>query len=144
MKIQIMMLDKKAKPPRKALEGDAAYDIFSNEVRALWIGESATIKTGFAAKIETGFAGFIWDKSGLSHKYGVKILGGVIDSNYTGEWMVGLINLGKRVFRIEKGQKIAQVVFQKVEEPELEIVDRLSETNRGSRAFGHTGRWENT
>jgi dUTP pyrophosphatase len=66
-------------------------------------------------------------------------LGGVIDSNYTGEWLVGLVNLGQDDYAIEVGQKIAQVLIQKVECPEIEEVEELELTNRGDGGFGSTG-----
>ncbi|MDD5397360.1 MAG: dUTP diphosphatase, partial [Candidatus Moranbacteria bacterium] len=86
-----------------------------------------------------GHAALIWDKSGISHKNGIKTLGGVIDSNYVGEWFVGLVNLGQEDYVIGKGQKIAQVLFQKVEIPEIEEVEELERTNRGDGGFGSTG-----
>jgi len=69
------------------------------------------------------------------------MLGGVFDSNYTGEWLIGMVNLMKKDFKIEKGQRIVQVVFQKIEKPEIEEVDNLEETNRGEGRFGHTGKF---
>jgi dUTP pyrophosphatase len=102
-------------------------------------GARFSCPTGIAMKIEEGYAGLIWDKSGVAQKAGMKTLGGVIDSNYTGEWIVGLVNLGEDVYKIEKGQKIAQVLFQKVEIPEIEEVEELEQTNRGDGAFGSTG-----
>ena len=114
-------------------------DLFSVEKIVLKPGERISCKTGIAIKIPEGYAGLIWDKSGPSHKFGVKTLGGVFDSNYTGEYLIGLINLGKDDFEIKKGQKIAQVLFQKIEEPEIEEVSELPETNRGEGAFGSTG-----
>ncbi|MBU1179260.1 dUTP diphosphatase [Patescibacteria group bacterium] len=138
MKIKIVLIEG-AKPPRKALKGDAGYDIFSNEDITLWAGDKASIKTGFATKLEDGFVGLVWDKGGISNNYGVTVLGGVFDSNYIGEWVIGLVNLGRKAYRVEKGQKIAQVLFQKVEKPELEFVKKLPKTNRGNRKFNSTG-----
>lgn len=139
MKIQIKKLHPDAKVPKFALEGDVGMDLYSVADLVLSPGERTSCPTGIAIGIEKGFAGLIWDKSGISHKNGIKTLGGVIDSNYIGEWMVGLINLGKEDYKIEKGQKIAQVLFQKVELPEIEEVDELEKTNRGDGAFGSTG-----
>ena len=139
MKIHIKKLHPDAKIPRFALAGDVGMDLYSIEDAVIAPGERISCKTGIAIKIPLGYAGLIWDKSGPSHKFGIKTLGGVFDSNYTGEYMIGLINLGKENFTIEKGQKIAQVLFQKVEIPEVEEVDELEETNRGSGGFGSTG-----
>ena len=140
MKIQIKKINPEAKMPKYSLAGDAGMDLYSVEDLALRSGEKASVKTGIAIKIPEGYVGLFWDKSGISHKFGIKTLGGVIDSNYTGEYIVGLINLGKEDYKIEKGQKIAQVLFQKVETPEIEEVQELEDTNRGADGFGSTGK----
>ena len=80
----------------------------------------------------------IWDKSGVGSK-GVKRLGGVIDCHYRGEYKVVLVNLSDENFEIKKKQKIAQVLIQKIENPEIEVVEELSETSRGEGGFGSTG-----
>lgn len=122
-----------------AQPGDVAMDLFSIEDVIVKPGERISCRTGIAIKIPDGYAGLIWDKGGPSHKFGIKTLGGVFDSNYTGEYLIGLINLGQKDFAIKKGQKIAQVIFQKIELPEIEEADELPETNRGAGAFGSTG-----
>jgi len=139
MKIKIKKLDPEAKIPQFAQKGDVAMDLFSIENVILKPGERISCKTGIAIKIPEGYAGLIWEKSGPSHKFGIKTLGGVFDSNYTGEYLIGLINLSQENFEIKKGQKIAQVLFQKIEEPEIEEAEELPETNRGDGAFGSTG-----
>jgi len=139
MKIQIKKIISEAIVPRVAQSGDAGMDLFSAEEKRLRPGERISCRTGIAIKIPEGYAGLIWDKSGPSHKFGIKILGGVFDSNYTGEYLIGLINLGQDDFEIKRGQKIAQVIFQKIERPEVEEVAELPETNRGAGAFGSTG-----
>lgn len=139
MKIQIKKLDPDAIIPRFAQSGDVAMDLFSIENKILSPGERISCRTGIAMKIPDGFVALIWDKSGPSHKFGIKTLGGVFDSNYTGEYFIGLLNLGQDDFEIKKGQKIAQVLFQKVEIPEIEETHELPETNRGEGKFGSTG-----
>ena len=139
MKIQIKKLHPDAKIPKFALEGDAGMDLFSVDDSILKPGQHISCPTGIAIKIPIDYVGLVWDKSGPSHKFGVKTLGGVFDSNYNGEWFVGLINLGQEDFEIKKGQKIAQVLIQKIEHPEIEEVDELEQTNRGEGAFGSTG-----
>jgi dUTP pyrophosphatase len=139
VKIQIKKIDPEAIIPKFALEGDAGMDLYSSEDAILKPGERISCRTGIAIKIPEGYAGLIWDKGGPSHKFGIKTLGGVFDSNYTGEYLIGLINLSQEDFEIKNGQKIAQVIFQKIEIPEIEEADKLSETNRGSGAFGSTG-----
>lgn len=140
MKLLVKKINPDAKILQVALAGDAAMDLYSIEDLILAPGERASVKTGIAIKIPEGYAGLIWDKSGVSHKFGIKTLGGVIDSGYTGEWKIGLINLSKENFEIKKGQKIAQVLFQKVENPEIELVEEMPETERGKRGFGSTNK----
>lgn len=139
MKIQIKKLHADAKTPKFALEGDSGLDLYSVSDVILKPGQRISCPTGIAIKIPEGHAGLIWDKSSISQKNGIKTLGGVIDSNYTGEWFVGLINLGQNDFVIKKGQKIAQVLIQKIEKPEIEEVEELEQTNRGEARFGSTG-----
>ena len=139
MKLQIKKLDPEAIIPRFSQAGDVAMDLFSIEDVTLKPGEKISCRTGIAIKVPEGYAALIWDKSGPSHKFGIKTLGGVMDSNYIGEYLVGLINLSQEDFAIKKGQKIAQVLFQKVEIPEIEEVDELSKTNRGEGRHGSTG-----
>jgi len=139
MKIQIKKIHPDAKIPKFALVGDVGADLFSVVDAVLKPGERVSCPTGIAIKIPKGYAGLIWDKSGISQKSGIKTLGGVIDSNYTGEWLIGLVNLGKEDYIIDKGQKIAQVLIQKVEIPEIEEVEQLEETNRNDGKFGSTG-----
>lgn len=139
IKIQIKKLDPEATVPRFAQTGDVAMDLFSIEDIIIKPGERISCRTGIAMKIPNGYAALIWDKGGPSHKFGIKTLGGVFDSNFTGEYLIGLINLSQENFEIKKGQKIAQVLFQKVEIPEIEEVDEMPETNRGAGAFGSTG-----
>lgn len=142
MKIQIKKIRDDAIIPKFALRGDVAMDLFSNEEIIIKPRERISCKTGIAIKLPEGYAGLIWDKSGLSHKFGLKMLGGVFDSNYLGEWFIGLINLSNESYQIEKGQKIAQVIFQKIETPRIEeVVDFKIETERGEGAFGSTGKF---
>jgi dUTP pyrophosphatase len=139
MKIQIKKLNSEAILPKFSLKGDAGMDLFSIQDVVLRPGEKISCQTGIAMKIPQGYVALIWDKGGPSHKFGIKTLGGVFDSNYTGEYLIGLINLGQENFEIKKGQKIAQVIFQKIENPEVEEVEKMGKTNRGNGAFGSTG-----
>lgn len=139
MKIQIKKLEVDAKIPQYALAGDAGMDIFSLEDLVLHPMERIACRTGIAMKIPDGYVGLIWDKSGVSVKSGIKILGGVIDSGYRGEIKIGLINLSQEIYKIKKGDKITQMLIQKVENPDIVEVDKLKETERGTGGFGSTG-----
>ena len=103
-------------------------------------GEFTRIQTGVAIEIPTGNVGLIWDKSGMAANFGLKILGGVVDAGYRGEVQVGMINLSQKSYTIEKHHKVAQMLIQKVESPEIKEVDELSDTARGSGGFGSTGK----
>jgi len=139
MKILIKKLKADAKMPTFAKKGDEGMDLYSAQDVVLRPGQRISCRTGIAIKIPEGYVGLVWDKSGLSHKFGIKTLGGVFDSNYAGEYLVGLINLSGEDFEIKNGQKIAQLLIQKIEIPNIEIVEDLPRTNRGSEGFGSTG-----
>jgi dUTP pyrophosphatase len=140
MKLQIKKLHSDARLPEYALPGDAGMDLFALESVSLEPGARTDIGTGLAIAIPEGYVGLIWDKSGLSNRHGLKVLGGVIDSGYRGEIRVGLINLGSEPVSFESGHKVAQMLIQRVESPEIVEVEVLDETERGSGGFGSTGR----
>lgn len=139
MNIQVKKLHPEAKVPSFAHPGDAGMDLYSVAKLILKAGERTSVPTGIAMALPEGYVALVWDKSGVSHKFGVKVLGGVIDSGYRGEYLVGLVNLSQESFEIKVGQKIAQLLIQKVEHPEVEEVAELDETSRGDGRFGSTG-----
>ncbi len=139
MKIQIKKLNSKAKLPEYAHLGDAGMDLFSVESVTIKPGKKVVCQTGIAMKIPDGYVGLIWDKSGIASKGGVKTMGGVIDSGYRGEVRVVLQNLSKEDYNIKEGDKIAQMLIQKVESPQIEEVEELDDTERGEGGFGSTG-----
>lgn len=139
MKLKIKRLTNTAKIPRFAHDTDAGMDLFSDEAVTLQTGERMQIKTGIAIAIPEGFVGLVWDKSGLSHRAGLKTLGGVIDAGYRGEILVGMVNLGNTAHTFAIGDKIAQMLIQQVEYPTFEEVLSLDETVRGENGFGSTG-----
>lgn len=140
MKVKIKKLDPEAKLPSYAHSGDAGMDLYSLEKVEIGPGERVKIKTGIAIELPEGYVGLWWDKSGLSNNHGLKILGGVLDCGYRGELLVGLINLSKQTYAIEKHDKVTQMLIQKVEHPEIEEVEELSDSSRGTGGFGSTGR----
>ena len=140
MELKIKKLVSNAVLPNYAHKGDAGMDLFASETTVIKKGERVQVKTGIAMAIPEGYVGLIWDKSGLSHKYGLKTLGGVIDSGYRGEIMIGMINLGSEDYTFEVCHKVAQMLIQKVESPEIIEVESLDDTSRGVGAFGSTGK----
>ncbi len=140
MRIKIKKLHPKAHIPKHAHNNDAGMDLYAIDAFEMEPGERKSIPLGLAIEIPNGFVGLIWDKSGLSHKYGIKTFGGVIDSGYRGEIHAGLMNLSDKFFHFEKGQKIAQLLIQKVENINFEEVLELTDTDRGKGGFGSTGK----
>lgn len=141
MKVEIMKLNKDLPTPKYAHHGDAGMDMFSAIDYILQPGEWKIIPTGFKIAIPYGFEAQVRPRSGLAAKFGVTVVNspGTIDHEYRGEMGVILINHGKEPFVIKKGERIAQLVFHKVEIVQLEEVESLSETKRGEGGFGSTG-----
>ncbi len=140
MKVKIKKFNNEAMLPKYAHQGDAGMDLFSVENFVLKSGERKICQTGIGMAIPEGYVGLIWDKSGIASKGGVKTMGGVIDSGYRGEIGIILQNLSQEEYNIKSGDKIAQIIIQKVENPEIEEVDEFKkETERGEGGFGSTG-----
>ena len=140
MLLKIKRLHPDAIIPKFAHPDDAGMDLFCVEKFSMAPGERKSIPVGLALEIPEGYVGLIWDKSGLSHTYGLKSFGGVIDAGYRGEVAIGLMNLSDTEFHFEKGHKIAQILIQKIEHPEIKEVEELSSTLRGEKGFGSTGK----
>jgi len=138
--LKIKRLREDAKIPHYAHPGDAGLDLYAVEDITFAPNERAAVPTGIAMEIPEGHVGFIWDKSGLSIKHGLKTLGGVVDSGYRGEVLVGIINLSDEEYTIRKGEKVAQMIIQKKESVAVEETAELGETTRGEGGFGSTGK----
>ena len=137
MKLKIV-LEEEAIMPSRAHDLDAGYDLFSREDGTVYQNAGGKFDTGVHIEIPEGYVGFIKSKSGLHVKSGIQA-DGVIDAGYTGSICVLLRNHGPRAVEIKKGQKIAQLVILPIITPELEVVDRLEDTERGEGGFGSTG-----
>ena len=133
-------LDEGAKMPTRAHEWDAGLDIYSREDAVVYPNSGGIFDSGVHVAIPEGYVGFLKSKSGLNVKHSIQSEG-VIDSGYTGSIMVKLFNHGSKAVRIEKGQKITQLVLLPIITPDLELVDELEETERGDGGFGSTGRF---
>lgn len=139
MKIKIKKINSDAIIPKYSHDGDAGMDIYSIEEFIIKSHERKIISTGIAIELPEGYVSLIWDKSGLASKNGVTTLGGVIDSGYRGEYKIILLNISNEDFKIIKGQRIAQILIQKIERAEIEEVKELNESSRGAGRFGSTG-----
>ena len=126
--------------PQKATKGSACYDLYSIENMDIAIGEVKAISLGFCMEIPEGYEFQIRNRSGIG-KRGIIVSNGIgtIDSDYRGEVKVLLLNLSNDVFRVNKGDRISQGVLNKLPSTNLVIVDKLTDTNRGSGGFGSTG-----
>jgi dUTP pyrophosphatase len=146
LEVPVMRLDPDLELPSYARVGDAGLDLVARENVVLFpAGGRALVATGLAIAIPEGHAGFIQPRSGLALKHGVTCLNtpGLIDSGYRGELKVLLINTDPaEPFEIKRGERIAQLVVQRVEHVVLQPVDdfdHLGESERGDGGFGHTG-----
>lgn len=127
--------------PRQATAGAAGFDLSAVGEHVILPGERKLIPTGFGFRVPLGYHGAIWPRSGLANKHGIDTLAGMIDSDYQGEIKVVLVNLGDQPFRIEHGDRIAQLVVggHLVADPvELEALAEPA-TERGTGGFGSTG-----
>ena len=139
--LYIRKLDPSAAVPSYAHPGDAGLDICSADEITLQPGERAMVGTGFAMALPEGYAAFVQPRSGLAARDGIGIVNspGLIDCHYRGEVKVILVNLGQEPFQVRRGDRIAQMVVQKVESVRVEVVEELDETARGEGGFGSTG-----
>ncbi|MFC5532508.1 dUTP diphosphatase [Cohnella yongneupensis] len=130
--------------PQQMSEWAAGFDVHAavSEPFILAPGERALIPTGFAMAMPRELEAQVRPRSGLAYKHGITCLNtpGTIDADYRGEVKVLLINLGQEPFTINRGERIAQIVFQRVPQVSLQEVSELSETVRGEGGFGHTGK----
>jgi dUTP pyrophosphatase len=142
MKVAIQLLDPEMALPSYAKPGDAGMDLRSRVDMTLAAGERALVPTGIAIAIPQGYVGLVHPRSGLAIRDGISMVNtpGTIDSGYRGEISIILINHDKsKAFEIKRGDRIAQLVIQRVESAELEVVELLPESERGSGGFGSSG-----
>lgn len=142
MRLPIKRLDTGLPLPSYAHAGDAGLDLCAAMEVRIAPGERTLIGTGVAVAIPEGYAGFVLPRSGLALRSGMSLVNapGLIDSHYRGEIKVIAINLDtEKPIQIARGDKIAQLVIQKVERCALEDVEVLDTTARGEGGFGSTG-----
>ncbi len=140
MKLMVKKLHKDAVLPQFAHATDAGLDLYTVEDVTINPGEHRLVKTGVAIVFPEGYAALVWDKGGVANKRHIKTVGGVFDTDYRGEYLIGLYNFGTEPQSFSVGDKIAQLLIQKVEHPILVEVEELDETPRGEGAFGSTGK----
>lgn len=138
MKSIKVMVDDGALVPTRAHEQDAGLDLYAVEGGVIFGNSSMTFDTGVHVAIPEGYVGFLKSKSGLNVKNGI-LSEGVIDSGYTGTIHVKLYNHSGAMVKIERGQKISQLVLLPIVTPQIELVDELEATERGDGKFGSSG-----
>ncbi|WP_410207936.1 dUTP diphosphatase [Fusobacterium sp.] len=130
--------------PKYETEGSAGMDIRANIDEPVVLGslERALVKTGIKMAIPEGYEVQVRPRSGLALKHGITLANaiGTIDSDYRGELGVILINLSKEPYTIQPQERIGQMVLNKIEQIDFEVVTSLDETERGEGGFGHTGK----
>ncbi|MBT3538954.1 dUTP diphosphatase [Candidatus Parcubacteria bacterium] len=140
MNIKIKRLHQDAKLPSYGHPGDVGLDLHSVEdAYDLRPMERKVFNVGFALEFDTGYAAIVKDKGGPPFREGLHTMGGVFDAGFRGEYNVLLINLGDKPVKIEKGQKIAQLIIYPVAIADLEEVSELSDSSRGEGKLGSTG-----
>ena len=139
-KIKVEKINPEAKLPTRAHASDAGLDLYANDYYSIAPYGQALIATGIKLAIPNGYVGLIWDKSGLASQ-GFKTMGGVIDAGYRGEIKVVFKNLSEDIYNIIPGQKIAQLLIQKIETPEISEEPVDNETDRQENGFGSSGQF---
>ncbi len=129
--------------PSYAHKGDAGLDIYAYEGVCLQPLERKLVKTGMRIALPPGYEAQIRPRSGLAIKHGLSVLNtpGTIDSGYRGEVGVILVNLSNEIYEVKKGERIAQMVINKVEQARVELVEKVDETERGDGGFGRSGKF---
>ena len=140
--LHIKRIDPEVELPSYAYAGDAGLDLRASEDVTLAPLERRLVSTGLAVAIPEGYAGFVQPRSGLALREGLSMANtpGLVDSHYRGELKVCAVNLDpERSIRIKRGDRIAQLVIQRVPAVTLVEVDELDETDRGAGGFGSSG-----
>jgi len=141
MNLKIKRLHPDAILPVRAHATDAGLDLYAAEQVGIPVLGRTLVGTGIAAAIPEGYVGYITPRSGLAHSNGITVLNspGTIDAGFTGEIKIILINHGQAPYLIQPGQRIAQLLVQKIETPILTEVSELKNTPRNEKGFGSTG-----
>ena len=140
--VPIRLLDPDLPPPRYAHPGDAGADLVAAEGVEIPPGGRALVRTGLAVALPDGYVGLVHPRSGLASRLGVTVLNapGTVDAGYRGEILVNLINHDPaEPAKIARGDRIAQLVVQRVERAHFHVVDELPDSVRGAGGHGSTG-----
>ncbi|XP_047622388.1 deoxyuridine 5'-triphosphate nucleotidohydrolase, mitochondrial isoform X3 [Phacochoerus africanus] len=139
MRLRFARLSEHATAPTKGSERAAGYDLYSAYDYTVLPMEKAIVKTDIQIALPSGCYGRVAPRSGLAAKHFIDVGAGVIDEDYRGNVGVVLFNFGKEKFEVKKGDRIAQLICERIFYPEIEEVQVLDDTERGSGGFGSTG-----
>ncbi|XP_026374220.1 deoxyuridine 5'-triphosphate nucleotidohydrolase, mitochondrial isoform X1 [Ursus americanus] len=140
MRLRFVRLSEHATAPTKGSARAAGYDLYSAYDYTLPPMEKALVKTDIQVALPSGCYGRVAPRSGLAAKHFIDVGAGVIDEDYRGNVGVVLFNFGKEKFEVKKGDRIAQLICERIFYPEIEEVQVLDDTERGSGGFGSTGK----
>jgi dUTP pyrophosphatase len=141
MNIEVKLLNTAGKIPSKNSEAEAGYDLYCSEDQFIKPMERSLIKTGIAMAIPFGYYGHISDRSGMALKKGAHCLGKIVDSSYRGELGVIILNTDMyETIKIQKGDRMAQIIFKKYENVSFTETDLLEESQRADSGYGSSGR----
>lgn len=142
--VKIVRENDKIELPKYETSGAAGMDVRANITEPIVLGslERTLVPTGLKIAIPEGYEVQVRPRSGLALKHGITLLNtpGTIDSDYRGELKIIIANMSKDSYTINPGERIGQLVLNKVEQIEWEVVETLDETERGAGGFGHTGK----
>jgi dUTP pyrophosphatase len=136
--LKVKFNEEDAMMPKRGSSDSAGYDLYSNEEGNILPGQTKLYNTGLSFKVPFGTYGRIAPRSGLSKK-GIMVNAGVIDRDYTGPVKIMLHNLSESTYVVNKNDRIAQLIIEKIETPNIVLVDNLENTLRGDGGFGSTG-----
>lgn len=143
MELKVQLLSDSATLPTRSHEGDAGLDLYASEKAHIGPGERWQVATGIAVEIPEGHAGLVLPRSGLAKRHGISLVNapGLVDAGYRGEVKVLLLNNDPaEIFRIEPGDRIAQLLVTPFAAVDPVLTEALSESARGEAGFGSTGR----
>lgn len=141
IKVKIKIINKNAKIPQYNYTNDAGCDLYSIKDFSLKPKEIKLVPTGIILEIPKGYEAQVRPRSGLAINKGITLLNspGTIDSGYRGEIKIIMINLGNKEIKLKKGDKIAQIVFNKIEMAKFQLSTELKKSNRDNKGFGSSG-----
>ncbi|NWV47910.1 DUT protein, partial [Daphoenositta chrysoptera] len=140
MRLRFTKLSENAFAPSRGSARAAGYDLYSAYDCVIPPMEKAVVKTDIQIALPSGCYGRVAPRSGLAAKHFIDVGAGVIDEDYRGNVGVVLFNFGKETFEVKRGDRIAQLICERIYYPELEEVEALDDTERGEGGFGSTGK----